>query len=149
MRKQALVFFTMFSLILMLSIYYVTLPQDAKVDKEEVSVVKEIDESKNKTKDAQKKKNNEIISDPNISTDEKNQAIKENEEIDEKDKLEKEYAQSIQALGYENTVEIKDKTIYITILNQNQDDEIASTIMKNIYAKVNSAFFIEVSFNSK
>lgn len=149
MRKQALVFFTMFSIILMLSIYYVTLPQDKIDNKKEESVLHELDESKENTKDSEKKKNNEIISDPNSDSEDKNNAIKENEELKNTEKLENEYSNDIKTLGYENSVEIKDKTIYITILNQSEDGSIAQDIMKSIYSKVNSAFFIEVSFNSK
>ena len=43
MNKQALAFLTMFSLILMLSVYYVTLPPDS------ISVMEETDGSKEET----------------------------------------------------------------------------------------------------
>lgn len=148
MKKQAIAFFTMFSLILMLSIYYITLPKETtKTSKNDVSVISSLDEEKENNKQEEKDKNDEVISDPDTDEESKNEAILKNETLKENEELQKSYSKMISDLGYENSVEIKEKTVYITIMNE-PDDSIASNIMKTLYKEIGSKYFIEVSFNS-
>ena len=146
MKKQALAFFTMFSLILMLSIYYITLPKEVSTTKKSESVISSLNEDSKKSKETTKENNDQVISDPDSSEKDKTEAISENEQLKENAKKEEEIKSSVKALGYENTVEIKDKTLYISVLNEKADDKIARSIMKTLYEKTNNAFFIEVSF---
>lgn len=148
MKKQAIAFFTMFSLILMLSIYYITLPKDtAKTSKTDVSVISTLDEEKESNTQEEKEKNDDVISDPDTDEDSKNEAILKNETLKENEELQKSYSKMISDMGYENSVEIKEKTVYITVLGE-QDDSVASTIMKTLYKEIGNKYFIEVSFNS-
>lgn len=148
MKKQAIAFFTMFSLILMLSIYYITLPKDtAKTSKTDVSVISTLDEEKESNTQEEKEKNDDVISDPDTDEDSKNEAILKNETLKENEELQKSYSKMISDMGYENSVEIKEKTVYITVSGE-QDDTVASTIMKTLYKEIGNKYFIEVSFNS-
>lgn len=148
MKKQAIAFFTMFSLILMLSIYYITLPKEtAKTSKTDVSVISSLDEEKESNTQEEKEKNDDVISDPDTDEDSKNEAILKNETLKENEELQKSYSKMISDMGYENSVEIKEKTVYITVSGE-QDDTVASTIMKTLYKEIGNKYFIEVSFNS-
>lgn len=148
MKKQAIAFFTMFSLILMLSIYYITLPKEtAKTSKTDVSVISTLDEEKESNTQEEKEKNDDVISDPDTDEDSKNEAILKNETLKENEELQKSYSKMISDMGYENSVEIKEKTVYITVSGE-QDDTVASTIMKTLYKEIGNKYFIEVSFNS-
>lgn len=84
MNKQALAFLTMFSLILMLSVYYVTLPSDTTVMKEENSSQKEEskDNSKESTKETSKQEDQQKKQD-NTRTSQQN-ATKLQQQIDNK-----------------------------------------------------------------
>lgn len=148
MKKQALAFFTMFSLILMLSIYYITLPKEVNTTKKSESVISTLDDDSKKSKETTKENNDQVISNPEASDDEKDEAISENEQLKENAKKEKEYQKVVKALGYENSVEIKEKTIYVSVSGEKEDDKIARSIMKALYEKTNNAYFIEISFKS-
>lgn len=148
MKKQAIAFFTMFSLILMLSIYYITLPNEtAKVSKNDVSVISDLDDKSENSKQNEEEKNNDVISDPDADEESKNEAILKNEALKESKELESSYHKIITDMGYENSVEIKEKTIYVSVKGE-QDDSIASSIMKALYKESENKYFIEVSFNS-
>lgn len=132
----------------MLSIYYITLPKDtAKTSKTDVSVISTLDEEKESNTQEEKEKNDDVISDPDTDEDSKNEAILKNETLKENEELQKSYSKMISDMGYENSVEIKEKTVYITVSGE-QDDSVASTIMKTLYKEIGNKYFIEVSFNS-
>lgn len=145
MKRQALAFFTMFSLILMLSIYYITLPKENTTTQKSESVIKTLEDDKEENKDDTSISNDSIISDPTTSSEDKIDAISENEQIKENKKMEEECSKIVLEAGYDNTVEIKDKTIYISIA-ESEEESIASNIMKLIYNKVKDTYFIEVNF---
>lgn len=146
MKKQALAFFTMFSLILMLSIYYITLPKEVNTSKKSESVIASLDKEKKESKETATDSNNQVISDPESSENDKNEAISENEQLKENAKKEEEYKTCVKELGYESSVEIKDKTIYVSVKEEEESDEIARSIMKALYEKSQNAYFIEINF---
>lgn len=148
MRKQALAFFTMLSLILMLSIYYITMPKETNTNIQEQTVIANI-ENESETKKAETtSKNNEILSNKDASIEEKEQAIIENEKVKETQNIEKKIESLIAEEGYESSVEIKEKTIHVAIKHE-KDDKVASKIMKLIYQNLNYMYFIEITFVSE
>lgn len=149
MRKQALAFFTMFSLILMLSIYYITLPKESNTTKQYESVISSLDETKDENREDKLITNENIIADANTSIRDKEDAIIENEQIKENIKKEEEISQKITTLGYENSVEINEQTIKISILNKKESDDIAISVMQEVYKSVGKTYLIEVSFMSQ
>lgn len=149
MRKQALAFFTMFSLILMLSIYYITLPKESNTTKQYESVISSLDETKDENREDKLITNENIIADANTSIRDKEDAIIENEQIKENIKKEEEISKKITTLGYENSVEINEQTIKISILNKKESDDIAISVMQEVYKSVGKTYLIEVSFTSQ
>jgi len=149
MRKQALAFFTMFSLILMLSIYYITLPKESNTTKQYESVISSLDETKDENREDKLITNENIIADANTNIRDKEDAIIENEQIKENIKKEEEISQKITTLGYENSVEINEQTIKISILNKKENDDIAISVMQEVYKSVGKTYLIEVSFTSQ
>lgn len=149
MRKQALAFFTMFSLILMLSIYYITLPKESNTTKQYESVISSLDETKDENREDKLITNENIIADANTNIRDKEDAIIENEQIKENIKKEEEISQKITTLGYENSVEINEQTIKISILNKKESDDIAISVMQEVYKSVGKTYLIEVSFMSQ
>lgn len=143
MKKQAFAFFTMFSLILMLSVYYITLPEENNLKKSE-KVIKSLDEENND--ETTSMINDEIISNPNTSSEDKSKAISENEQIKYDNDKEIEYSNLITDAGYNNSVEIKEKTIYVSIKDIKQEDKIVREIMKLLYDSFGDKYFIEISF---
>lgn len=115
MNKQALAFLTMFSLILMLSVYYVTLPADA------TSVMGEDKTAENKSKDAK-------TEDPKEETKEKTDETK----TDTKEKEE---------TNKDTTTSNEDKAVALqTQINQKKETQInkSSDIVSNKESKEES-----------
>ena len=148
MQKQALAFFTMFSLILMLSIYYITLPKEHKTALTQESVIASIEEEIDESKETNISKNNEIVSHPDSTTEEKEEAIKENEQLKQQKQMEEDLKSNIEKLGFKSDIEIKDQTIYVYVHEKENDDH-ASAILKNIYKTMGNSYFIEVSFDGE
>lgn len=147
MKKQAVAFFTMFSLIMMLAIYYITLPEkDAKITSKEVDVMAKLNKKTKENKNIEKEKNDDIISDSEADEASKNEAIVENEMIKENEKLQNDCMNAIKEAGYESHVEIKEKTAYITILNQKEQKDIVNSVIKSAYPLLKNNYFIEVCF---
>lgn len=149
MKKQAIAFFTMFSLILMLSIYYITLPNEsANMSKKDVPVISDLNKDSDENKKVEKESNDDIISDPNADEKTKNEAIIKNETLKESEKLETTLMSKLKELGNDTSIEVKEKTIYINV-EAKEEQSIAASIMKEVYKEVGNKYFIEVSFNSK
>lgn len=149
MKKQAIAFFTMFSLILMLSIYYITLPNEtANTKHKDAPVIADLSKDSDANKKAEKESNDDIISDPNVDENTKNEAIIKNETLKESEQLETTLQTKLKELGHDTSIEVKEKTIYVSV-NAKEEQSIAASIMKEVYKEVGNKYFIEVSFNSK
>lgn len=83
MNKQALAFLTMFSLILMLSVYYVTLPSDTTAVMKENTPQEETGDSNSKDK-IENKETKTGKQEESKDTSKVNEAAKLQEEIDKK-----------------------------------------------------------------
>ena len=166
MNKQALAFLTMFSLILMLSVYYVTLPADStsvmeeqapqsdkKADKENTAAKTE--DAQGKTEEAQEqKKDTSESADGSTklqdSIDQKKEEEKEalaaiDELIDEKS-MQKSVADLLKKDGYQTAVEINGDTCIISVFEQKDDKNVAKTIMQKAQEATNHKYLMEVTF---
>ncbi len=157
MKRQALAFFTMFSLLMMLSIYYISLPSDLEASSEQVGVMQEETDTekegdkgteKVEDKDTETELNNEVMADSSSSEQEKTDALLNNEAVKEQESQEEEYSSVVLALGYQNSVEIDKNTILVTIEKEAESDEVVSNVLKTLHEHLESSFFIEVRFNS-
>ncbi len=146
MKKQALTFFTMFSLIMMLSIYYISLPNEVSTQVSSIPVMQEEEDPQVQNEQNQKEMNDEIIADESSTQEEKVEALAKNDTLDENNGLEEEVKQAIINLGYECEVEIKEQSIYVNILNQEEDASIISMIMKEIHRSVGTQYLMEIKF---
>ena len=174
MNKQALAFLTMFSLILMLSVYYVTLPADStsvmeeqapqsdkKADKENTAAKTEDAQGKTEEAQEQKKDTSESADGSTKLQDSINQ--KKEEEINRNDSAKKEALAAIDELkdeksmqksvadllkkdGYQTAVEINGDTCIISVFEQKDDKNVAKTIMQKAQEATNHKYLMEVTF---
>ena len=157
MNKQALAFLTLFSLILMLSVYYVTLPSDVTaVVSEETQETSEdaADTSASNQEDTSARLQDTIAQTLNekINAAKAVMADAESSESDKQDALVKEQQQQIQTkvqeLGYENAVEISDGTCRITLYNCEENKDTVNQVMNAAYGVVKENYLLEVTFKT-
>lgn len=160
MNKNNLWFLTLFSLILILGVYYVTLPSDifSKSETSEVSKKIDVDVSENNKLVALRVERDEKISsvmaelqDKIINSDnanEKNVAFEElqllnlskGKETFLEDKLQNE-------LGISSYVEINEDNINVTISSKEHNEEIANEIMRSIQEEFEDKKIITIKFS--
>lgn len=172
MNKQALAFLTMFSLILMLSVYYVTLPPDsisvmeeADGSKEETNISDEQEKeedtstSKNEQTDSdklqeeinQKKeeellKQSSVVADANSNDDKKKDALSTIDQLKDEQSLQKTVADGLKNEGYQSAVEIHEGTCVVSIFEQKDDADLAKKIMNKAYELTNHKYLVELTF---
>ena len=161
-NKKNLWFLTLFSLILVLSVYYVTMPNEllltnnsttvSKTDEEKVvvsesdiltslrvesdeMVAKEIDELK------------EVLTDSNSSLEEKNKAFDKMKSLNnikgEEEKLENKIKEDFNLSSF---VKINDDQIKVVISSDKHDTSLANKIMRSIQSNYDKKMYISVEF---
>ena len=175
MNKQALAFLTMFSLILMLSVYYVTLPndnmsvmtQDGKAQSEAMMEEENKEENKENTKETEEKNTDEvlalqeeiekkedeeihkqetIVSKDNTSSEDKQNAVAKMESIKDAKELQKKIVEALKQQNIKSAVEITDKNCIINVFNMENNMENAKKAMNAAYSITKDAYIIEVVF---
>ena len=161
-KKKNLWFLTLFSLILVLSIYYITMPSEllltnnkaTKKDKTQATVgvseseiisalkVEEDTEREKKVKDL-----NTTITNEKASSDEKNNAYEEIKKINntkgEQEKLEKKIKDKLKLDAF---VKIDGDKISVTIEAKKHDSNLANQIMRCIQEEYENSKYITVTF---
>ena len=158
MNKQALAFLTLFSLILMLSVYYVTLPSDVTaVVSEETQETSEdaADTSGSNQEDTSARLQDTIAQTLNekINAAKAVMADAESSESDKQDALAtieklEQVQTKVQELGYENAVEISDGTCRITLYNCEENKDTVNQVMNAAYGVVKENYLLEVTFKT-
>ena len=149
-NKQNLWFVTLFSLILILGIYYVS------IDDEVASVLKA--EDKNSQEEVIEITENDALVALEVENDEEKQALMEEYQevlLDEKSTLqEKNLAyENLQKLnnskGEENKIKniIKEKTISVVVVSKEHDTEKANNIIRCVQELYDDEMYITVKFN--
>ena len=167
-NKQGLIFLTLTSLILVLSVYYVTMPTELLLttnssyiknneetnDKEEVvkieeeniiSAMKSIlnDERRDKVKEL----NNKLINEK-LTIEEKNNIYEEIKVINKLETIEEEIEKIIKdEYKLDSFVKIKDDIIEITIKSSKHDKNLVAKIMTSIEKKY-SNMYISIAFKA-
>lgn len=114
MNKQALAFLTMFSLVLMLSVYYVTLPADsATVMKEENAKEKTANKDANKKEEKEETPKSEETNKQEENTSKENKVVALQEDIDQK--KDEEINKNSSVVGDSKSDEAKKKAALATI----------------------------------
>ena len=167
-NKRSLWFLTLFSLILVLSVYYITMPSELLVanntskklstktkevsateeEKESAELVALRVESEEKMLDkiAQLKK---ILTDSKATTEEKNKAFEELQNINKNKSQEEKIEKNINdELNLKTFVSIENGNITITVDSDKHDNKLANQIMRNVQKNFNDQMSITVKFKN-
>lgn len=163
-NKKNVWFLTLFSLILVLSVYYITMPNDlllagikAEEESKQVSenndnitessilVALRVDEEEDYLEELNTLKN--ILTNKESTTDEKNNAFEKMKSLNnlksEQEQLEKLIKDEF---GYESFVKIDGEQIRIVVAHDKHDNTIANSIMRLIQSKYTNKMYITVKF---
>lgn len=153
MNRQAITFLSLFSLILVLSVYYVMLPPVTSDNDQEIAIT-ETDDEKNGQEEAlqekredQIQKQEDVISSNTSSNEDVSEALEEIEKTKTMSQEEQTVKQALKDAGYENTfVEISAQTIKITVTKKEPTNEDAVAIMNIVLAKTSKKYTPEIKF---
>ena len=162
-NKKKLWFLTLFSLVLVLSIYYVTMPNevfDASLKGKEVNESKEEVSSKEvsvietlKVEDdasVQEKINNlkEKLTNKDVTTDEKNSVFEELKTINKNSSKEETIESKVKELcNCDNFVKIEGDNIRVVLDSKESSTTLANNIMRLVQKEFDEKKFISVKFN--
>lgn len=157
MNKQAFAFLTLFTLILMLSIYYVTMPADLnQINPDQILTTgpDDNDDSLGVLQDGlnekylQEKQNSQaVLSSPDASSKEKQDALQEVGKIENTQQVEKNVVGALEENGLKGClVELNDQVVRIACPKDLKSVENASKAMKIVAGLVEEDCVPEVSF---
>ena len=154
MNKQAITFLTLFSLILVLSIYYILLPPEADraspVHVKEATSTSQIDTLQgelNAKRESIISESNEAIASSGSTNEAISRALETIAQTKETKNKEKEVNQYLKELGYKNGfVEIQKQTVKVVVEKKNADKGDANKIIKTLLNKLGDGYQIEVKF---
>ena len=153
MNKQAFTFLTLFSLILVLSIYYIMLPpvQDKEpVSKTQLSTIQQLQVQLDKKREDIINKNNQILAKESSTSDSINEALETISETKSLAEKEKTIISQLKELNYKEVyVEIDNETIKITALKKDANQKDASLIINKVLGIVGENYQVEVKFISE
>ena len=152
MNKQAFTFLTLFSLILVLSIYYIMLPPSSnqEVVTNTQTTIEQLQQQLNKKRYDIIAKNNEIIAKESSTSDSINEALETISETKNLGEKEKSIVAKIKELGYQDVyVEIDNQTIKVTVLKKDATQSDASKVIKEVLKLVGDNYQVEVKFISE
>ena len=160
MKKQNIWALTLFSLILVLSVYYITLPNEYDVIKEEAkTTVKEVDKNQvietlkienNENKTKKEKELHEILTKKDASKEEKNNAYEELKALNVLKSKEEELELKIKdKFNLDNYVEINEDQIKIVLIKNEHNEKIASEIMDFVQESFEEKKYITIKFEKE
>lgn len=167
-NKKNLWFLTLFSLILVLSVYYITMPSEllltgkidtnnkketevkANADVKESDVITvlkvEADEQLQEELDALKT----VLNDSKSSVDEKNNAFEKMKELNivkgKEEDISKDLEQKYQIKTF---VKVEEDQIKVVVDSSEHDSKLANNIMRSVQEKFDKKMYITVQFKSK
>ena len=153
-NKEKLWFLTLFSLILVLSVYYITMPNDLYSnytepvvnikEENEISVLRELnnEEILKEIEDL-----NLILTNIDSSIEDKNNAYSKLKIIEENKGIENKLESKIKdEYNLDSFVKIYDNQIKVTIKSSKHSYELANNIMRSIQEEYNDKMYISVKF---
>ena len=160
-KKQNLWFLTLFSLVLVLGVYYVTMPSDVIVNKEEndevqatIEVLKNeylmvLKQEKEEERTTLKKEYEQILNSSTTTSEEKNNAylkIKNLTELtSEEDLIQNNIKKEFELDSF---VKINEDNIQVVIIKDSHDTSLANNIMRFIQENYDTKKTISVEFKS-
>ena len=160
MNKQNLWFISLFSIILVLCIYYITIPQnildeyeqsqlvtEKLVNKEEISSLIALKVSKDEEVLNEINELQKVIVDNTKTTEEKNMAYEELKLINYNKALEEQIEKIIKdEFKYDSYIKINNDEISIVISSDNHSKEIANNIINRIQKEFKEKKYITIKF---
>lgn len=151
MRKQAITFLSLFTLILVLSIYYLLVPpveeEKVTVKSESSSTIDVLQDELNQIHENNISSNNDIIASSKSSEKEINQALTSINETKTIMKKEKELISLLKKQGYKECyVEMNKTNIKVVVNQKNGNSQDANKIIKVIHRYLDNNYDIEVKF---
>ena len=157
MNKKNVWFFTLFSLILVLSVYYITMPSDLlNTSIPEEKVVEEINESSvlvalrvddEEEYEEELETIREVLTSKESTTEEKNNAYDKMKSLNsvrsEQEELENEI---LEKHGFNSFVKIDGNQIRVVVEAKDHDVKLANQIMRLIQSKYTNKMYITVKF---
>lgn len=160
-NKQSIWLLTLFSLILVLSVYYITMPSEFLADtsnlntKSEVKVTKteenEVIETLKVENDAERNEKiselQTILTDSKATSEEKNNAYEELKVLNIMKGKEDEISTKIKdEYEVDNFVKIKDDQVRVVIIKDSHDVKLANDIMSLVQKNFDTKMYISVKF---
>ncbi len=160
MKKQNIWALTLFSLILVLSVYYITLPNEYDVIKEEAkTTIKEVDKNQvietlkiesNENKTKKEKELHEILTKEDASKEEKNNAYEELKALNVLKSKEEELELKIKdKFNLDSFVEINEDQIKIVLIKNEHNEKLVSEIMDFVQESFEEKKYITVKFEKE
>ncbi len=163
-NKRSLWFLTLFSLILVLSVYYITMPSELLMatnnggsdDTETVSATTENEESAELVAlrvESEEKMLDEItelkavLTDSNSTTEEKNKAFEKMQELNKNRGTEESIENKLkEEFNLKSFVSIDETSVTVTIDSTKHDKELANKIMRSVQEEFETSMSISVKF---
>lgn len=160
-NKRSIWFLTLFSLILVLSVYYITMPSElllntngnytqnptTEITESTVLVALRVEADEEMLKEMENLQL--ILTNDNSSIDEKNEAFDKMKDLNikrgEEEKLESKIKDNF---NLESFVKIKDDQIEVVVKNNEKSAELANKIMRSIQEEYQDQKYITVKFTS-
>lgn len=160
-NKQSIWLLTLFSLILVLSVYYITMPSEFLADASSTKTVNKEKVTKTETSeaietlkvenDAQRNEKiselQTILTDSKATSEEKNNAYEELKVLNIMKGKEEEISTKIKdEYDVDNFVKIKDDQVRIVIIKDSHDVKLANNIMSLVQKSFDTKMYISVKF---
>lgn len=162
MNKQNLWFLTLFSLILVLSVYYITMPNDLLLSttKEEIPTnivddekVEQVSSLVAMRVSLEEERQNEMdtlqeqLTSESASSEEKNNAYEKLKYLNELQGKEEKYEKAIKKeYGVDSFVKIDNSNINIVCISEKHDSTLANNIMRLVQSDYKNKMYITVKF---
>ena len=160
-KKQSIWALTLFSLILVLSVYYITLPTEFEPKEEDKTktTIKEVDRNEvietlkvenNENKNKKKKELQEILNKEDSTKEEKNNAYEELKALNIIQSKEEEIELKVKS-KYESEcyAEIDDDKVKLVIIKKEHNDKLASEIMDYVQECFDKKMYITIKFEKE
>lgn len=152
-NKRSLWFLTLFSLILVLSVYYITMPNEVLTDDRLNEEIKEVDlltalrvESDNKIS-IEMEELKKIMNDLNVTIDERNNAFEQMKSLNitrgEEEKLENKIKEKYKIDSF---IKITGDQIRVVVTGNKHDNVLANNIMRTIQEEYENQMYISIKF---
>ena len=159
-NKKGIWFLTLFSLILVLSVYYVTLPEEliltnatnnteneSTVNIEEKSALESLRIESDADLEVAMKELQEILTNVDSSMEEKNSAFEQMKELNENRGVEQSLEKKLQeTYKLETFVKINGSDIQVVVSSSEHDKTLANNIMRTIQENFDTKKYVSVKF---